>query len=120
MEEEIQAKAIQTAFCWTRYNYYGSEANAAKSLLKRKGIKGISTEDAIGEIKRGIQILEETEILIRSEINNRGKNIDQFTEAEIKSFSDAVRVMLQSKFSEVSLKAFDYAIGMLIMMPYYR
>jgi hypothetical protein len=88
--------------------------------LKRKGIKDLSVEEAKEEIRRGISILKEVEIQAKSEIKKKGKTIHQFTEAELNLYAATIRDMLKIKFPDVSQKAFEYAIGMIILMPYYR
>ncbi len=118
--DEFQEKAMQTAYCWTRYKYYGSESRAVSSLLNRRGIEGFSREEAARAIKSGIEILKETDIAWKAVRRRENRSMDQLREEEIHSLANEITELLAKRFPNSCKGTFDYAVGMIVLMPYYR
>ena len=120
MSKSFEEKAIQTAYMWTRNNYYGSESKAIRSLLNRKGNKGFSEEDAKSNIQLGVKILDHTYKLINEEKQKLEKgSLSHFSNAEIDHSTTRMREELLDVYPNSKVMV-EYAISMLVIMPFLR
>jgi len=120
VNENIEMKVAQTAFCWLEYNYYGSETKAIKALIKRKGMERLNQDDARQRLSKAIQVLKRTKELRELTVNKLGKtSISYLTRDEFKDLYVYIDALLKREFPDLEI-TINYMLGMVLRMPYQR
>lgn len=114
---DIETKAAQTAFCWLEYKYYGSESNAIKSLLKRKGTEHLSPDAATALLSDAVKVFERTKELRETTI--RTSSIASLTQDQFEEYRGQIEETLKQEFPGLEA-IIDYMVGMLLNMRYWR
>ncbi|HLO30705.1 MAG TPA: hypothetical protein VK249_16285 [Anaerolineales bacterium] len=118
--EIIETKVAQTAFCWLEYNYYGSETDAIKSLLKRKGAENLNQDTARQQLAIAIQVLKRTKELREITVSELGKSsVSCLTQDEFTERSIYLETLLKREFPGLEV-TINYMLGMVWRMPYWR
>jgi hypothetical protein len=120
IDENVEMKIAQTAFCWLEYNYYGSETKAIKSLVKRKGTEQLNQDIARQRLAIAIQVFKRAKELRETTVNELGKSsVSYLTQDEFKERSIYIEALLKREFPGLEV-TINYMLGMVWRMPYWR
>ena len=117
---EVESKVAETAYCWLRYNNYGSEAKAIKAMRRRKAMGHLPAETAKVLLDKAVEILLRTEALREETAARFGKpSFFHLTEEQFQSGVEKARVSLLKEFPDHEA-TIHYMLGMLWEMAYRR